>query len=274
MAANTKIDWGKARRDFEMNGMSANGIATKYGVSTTAVLGHKKKEGWSRAQVVADLPAETIVESFAPPQTVPLTEIPGAASKARIAELERQLYEAEQTVKAQQAELDKHRPTLEWHVYQTPAEVREYLGEEKLRDIAGLELAEQNKARVKRGLAPYAYENAPEMYEAQIAKILDELLTRRTKFIDAGQRLRVVKMAARSPEGGWSIVQIPVEVQISNEAGQSGRRSGSSGTRAANWSCPTCASGSTAGGRRWSARTASSCSPATARRSALRPTRT
>ena len=55
----------------------------------------------------------------------------------------------------------------------------------------------------------------------EVDKILEELLSRRTKFVDANKRVRVVKMAARNGDG-WDIVQIPVEVQINNEAGQSG----------------------------------------------------
>ena len=217
--ADLKIDWAKARKDYEMAGMSTGQIAKKYGVSVSAIQVHRKNDGWTRE---TDVPAEAIVQGFAGPQTVQSSEIPSLAAAQRIAQLERQLYEADKLARAQARELEKHRPTLEWHVYQTPAEVREYLGEEKLRDIAGLQLAEQNRARVKRGLPPFSYETSPEMYEREIGKILEELLTRRTKFVDAGQRLRVVKMAARSAEGGWSIVQIPVEVQINNEAAQSG----------------------------------------------------
>jgi hypothetical protein len=215
-----KIDWAKARKDWEL-GMSVGQVAKKYSVTASAVLNHKKNDGWTR-DIPSDVPPEQVVQGFAGQQTVRIDEIPGLEARTRIAELERQLAEAERTNREQAVELQKHKPTLEWHVYQTPAEVREYLGEEKLRDIAGLELAEQNRMRVKRGLPPFSYESDPAMYEREIGKILEELLTRRTKYIDAGQRLRVVKMAARSPEGGWSIVQVPVEVQINNEAAQSG----------------------------------------------------
>ena len=217
-----KIDWAKARKDYEKAGLSANAVAKKYGVTYQSVRNHKNTDGWVRTEPTDP---ETIVEGFAPQQIISTADIPSLEARRRIIELERQLYEADQLAKKQALELQKHKPTLEWHVYQTPAEARVYLGEEKLRDIAGLELAEQNRARVKRGLPPFSYETSPEMYEEKIHKILEDLLTRRTKFIDAGQRLRVVKMAAPSAEFGWdmpSILQIGVEVQINNEAAQSG----------------------------------------------------
>lgn len=216
-----KIDWAKARRDWETKGMSTGQVASKYRVSASAVLQHKKKDGWTREQT-ADIPAETIVGSFAPQQTVTVDDVPGLKVQARVAELEQELAEADRKIAEQQEELEKHRPTHEWHVYRTPQELREYLGEAKLQDIAGLELAELNKERIRRGLTAYSYQSDPDMYERQIKKILDDILSRRTKFVDANVRLRVVKMAARTADGGWSIVQIPVEVQINNEAGQSG----------------------------------------------------
>jgi transposase-like protein len=219
--AYTKIDWAKARRDFELAGMSVGKIAQKYGVTASAVLHHKKQDGWTRDEAPAD--PETISAGFSPEQTIPVGEVVGAAARQRIAELERQLAEAEKENREQRAELEKHRPTVEWHVYRTTDQVRDFFGEDRLRDIAGLELAAQNKERVKRGLPPFTYQSDPDLYERQIARILKEMLDRRTKWVDANKRVRVVKMAGRNADGsGWNAVQIPVEVQINNEAGQSG----------------------------------------------------
>ena len=216
-----KIDWAKARKDYEKMGMSTGQVAAKYRVSASAVLQHKKADGWTREQI-GEVPAETIVQSFSPAQTVQTRDVPGLEAKTRVAELEKQLYEAESRIREQQAELEKHRPTHEWQVYQTPQEVREFFGEQKLQDIAGLELAEMNRERIRRGLSPFSYQSDPELYEQQIAKILEEMLARRTKWVDANKRVRVVKMAARAADGGWNTIQVPVEVQINNEAGQSG----------------------------------------------------
>jgi len=184
-----KIEWAKARRDYEKQGMSLAAIARKHGVSVTSVQGHKKSEGWNREQIVDDLPAETVASSFAPEQTIPVEAAPGLRVQQRIAQLEAELAEARRRVVAQEAELEKHRPTVEWHVYTTPEQVRQFFGEEKMKEIAGLALAEQNKARVKRGLPPFDYEHNPEMHEREIVRIVDELLARRTRFIDANQRL-------------------------------------------------------------------------------------
>ena len=214
-----KIDWAKARKDFEKAGLSVRQIADKYGVTVSAVAGHKKNDGWVRVE--ADQP-ETIVASFAGPQTIQQADIPGLEARKRIAALEAELVEAEKRLGEQAKELEKHRPSVDWHVYTTPEEVREHFGEDRLQDIAGLELAEQNRQRVKRGLTPFDYEHNQAMYEKVIVRVLDEMLARRTKYINPQKRVRVVKMAARSNEGGWNIVQIPVEVQINNEAGQSG----------------------------------------------------
>ncbi|HUX14934.1 MAG TPA: hypothetical protein VMW52_00590, partial [Phycisphaerae bacterium] len=166
-----KIDWAKARKDFERTGMSTGQIASKYRVSASAVLQHKKADGWTREQTV-EVPADTVVGSFAPPQTVHVSEVPGLEAKTRIAELEKQLYEAEQQIREQREELDKHRPTYDWHIYESPQEVRDFFGEQKLKDVAGLELAEMNKERIRRGLPPFTYESDPGMYERQITKIL------------------------------------------------------------------------------------------------------
>jgi len=222
MTGHTKINWATARRNFEEQGMSLAAIARKHGVTATAVQNHKKAEGWTRSDIVADLPAETVNASFAPEQTAPAVEIPQLRQAQRIAELERQLAEAERKITSQTAELDKHRPTHEVHLYTSADEVRAFFGEERLYEIAGLALADQNKARVKRGLPPFDYEHNQGMYEREIAGILDELLARRTKWIDPNQRVRVVKMAHKQKDGSWSLRQIPVEVQIGNEAGQSG----------------------------------------------------
>lgn len=217
-----KIDWRAARRSFEKLGLSTAAVARKYGVSETSVMNHKRAEGWTREQVVEDLPAETVSSSFAETQTVSVEELPQVKEAQRIAELEAKLREAEERLAQQDAELDKHRPTFELKVYETPEQVREFFGEEKLQEIAGLNLADQSKARVKRGLPPLSYESNPEMIEKEISGTLKEMLTRRTKWIDRTKRCRVVKMAARNPDGTWRAVQVPVEVQLNNEAGQSG----------------------------------------------------
>jgi hypothetical protein len=214
----TGTNWLKARADYEQRGLSLQKVATAHGVSVNAVTYHKKKEGWSRDGAVPELPAEAVTASFTPEQRVKLTELPAAQEveyQRRIAELEEQLAEAERKAA-------EYRPTHEHHIYRSVDEVRTHFGEERLREIAALRLAQINRGRMSRGLPTFNYEDRPELYEQEIRAVLTEMLARRTQFVNPQQSLRVVKMALRGKDGEWSLRQIPVEVQISNEAGQSG----------------------------------------------------
>ena len=206
----TKIDWTKARADWEA-GLSCAKVAKLYGVSTGAVEGHRKKEAWVRQEPAGP---EAVVAGFAPEQTVRKDEALSEAQR-RIIELEARLSEAER-------EADRHRPTVNLPIYKTVAEVRRWVGEAKLADIAGLKLAQMNKDRMKYGLAPISYKDDPAAYEQEIDGILQELLDRRTRWVDPSSRLRTVKMARRRKDGSWFVFEVGVEQQLHNEAGQPG----------------------------------------------------
>ena len=214
----TGANWKRARADYELRGLSLAQVAKMHGMSANAVGYHKKKEGWSRDGAVSELPAETVVGSFAPEQRIPLPALPSAQEveyQQRIAELEEQLAEAERKAA-------EYRPTHEHRIYQSVDQVRAYFGEDRLQEIAALRLAQINRGRMTRGLPTFNYEDRPELYEQEIKAVLTEMLARRTQFVNPQQSLRVVKMALKGKDGEWSLRQIPVEVQISNEAGQSG----------------------------------------------------
>lgn len=205
------INWPHVQADWEA-GLGTAATARKWGISTTALDKHRKNEGWQR-QDPAD--PEAVVASFKPEQTVRIAEHPDAELARQIAVLEQQLAKARQ-------EVEEYRPTRVHHLYATPEEVREFFGEDKMREVAALKLATMNRGRISRGLPPIDYERNPELYEQEIRDFTRELLERRTKFVNLESNLRTVKMMRKMNDGTWRLHQIGVEFQLSNEEGQQG----------------------------------------------------
>jgi hypothetical protein len=132
-----------------------------------------------------------------------------ATEKDRIAALEAELAAAK-------AEAARYRPFVDVsnRMFSTVQDVRDYYGERKIRDIAGDELANINKTRLRQGLDRITYSDAE--WEQAIDEKAQEILGDRTRWVktDGGAR-RTLKMVR--PDG--SLTQIPVEDQINNQAG-------------------------------------------------------
>jgi hypothetical protein len=155
----------------------------------------------------------------------------------------RELLEENTALREQIVRLEKEKarldPMAQWPAWENVAQVREWLGDAHVRMIGEVELAAENKRRMKDGLPPM-YSSEPGEYERQVtaaseksvARMVDEQ-TRWTEGVAEGKhkKMRTFKMIAptrrcdRHDEGTVALCyrhgtmrQIPVELQINNGA--------------------------------------------------------
>ena len=206
-----------ARDLYENKGYSQRRVADATGVSIGTIRNWSKKDGWVKG--VED-DAVTVAESFAPEQVVELPPgSPAALSVAaddRVAELQRRLEEAQQRID-DMAESASTFKTID--LYDTPEQVEDFFGADRINDMVVSEFGQMNLARAKRGL-PYVDPEkvAPETYRQVKQRILQEFVDRRTKWVDPNFSLRSVKMW--NPAG--FMAQIPIEDHFNNEKGVRG----------------------------------------------------
>lgn len=204
--------WAEAQEWYEKEGASLNAVAKRLGVAVSTVRAHRDRDEWGPKGIRADSVAETVQAGFAPEQVHRLSE--DEAMRLEVERLRSEL--AEETAKREEAEaqFEKVRPDFPFKVYRSEAEVREFFGD-KLWDIAA---RNQNRERKQDGFAPIEFEQHDPRLKPAVDALVKELLSRTSKF--AGQRnLRVVKMYR--PWDGH-LVEVGVEPQMSNEAGQPG----------------------------------------------------
>jgi len=195
-----------ARQLWE-SGKSKAAIARTLDVSVNTIRSWSKKDQWSEPQISVP---EGIVEAFeGRTETV-------AEDDPRLAELRRQLEE--ERARSKKLEEDAS-STKEVHVYTTPEEVVDWFGEQAIRDRVDREFGSMNIERARQGLPPLDPETvAPEIYREIRRKLLQDLLDRRTKWVDPGAKLRVMKVV--HPNG--NLVELGVEDQFNNEKGMAG----------------------------------------------------
>lgn len=204
--------WRNARKMWEEDGESLSSIAKKYGISVTTVQNHKRDDGWSRDdQPAPETPVEELVAGFKTEQTAPIHTNEQVLLAQRVAQLEAELAEAKEQV-------EQYRPTADVTMYTTPEEVEQVFGKAKLDDLAAMAVKDINVERIRQGLRPFDAESDPALIKPYRDRLIKEFLDRRTKWISPRARQRVVKMV--HPNG--HVVQIPVEQQLENEAGQAG----------------------------------------------------
>ena len=212
-----------AKRLYE-SGKSQSATAREVGVATSTIRNWREADGWVQGAAVDT--AEAVIESFAPEQTIPAEDVlPDEALRMvvgedRVAQLERALTE-EQARAAQLERLADAASTVKTvDVYDNVHEVEDFFGPEKIKDMIETELGATNVIRARRGLTPYDLQNLdPKMWEETKARILQDYLDRRTKWVDWSEaKLRVVKMW--NPVG--FMAQIPVEDHFNNEKGVRG----------------------------------------------------
>ena len=162
-------------------------------------------------------PGETVAEAVVPVETD--EEI--ARLDAENARLKAELAEAK-------ADAEQWKPTVDiedW-LFDTPDDVNARFDSAALKDIAGAELAQINKERLKRGFLPVDYDE--DEWDAEIERAKIDLVADRTRWVpDKGPLQRVLKMVFPTKDTcvkqpcykHGSLRQIPVEDQINNQAG-------------------------------------------------------
>ena len=196
--------WEQIRAEWE-HGAAKAALARKYELTVSAIDYHQKKDGWVRDVDVVDEIAGVDHSG-----DVVVAETP-AAEAAKIAELEAKLAEAE----AKAAAFD---PTAPVEVPSTPEGWVEYLGEDKINELVEASLASENVTRYRKGLPPLDIHTNPELKKQKIKELLAKREAAKSKHMAPQYFVRTVKVVKKN----GTLVQIPVEVQINNEAGQPG----------------------------------------------------
>jgi len=205
--------------DLYSKGESLAGIARAVGVSVTAVRKHRDDDGWVRELDTA----EAVVQAFKPEQTQPVSELMGVLSEEivasmaadeRIAELERRLAEEQARASLLAERVEDQSSVKEVHLYENPQQVEEYYGSQRIEDMVSKEFGRLNIERLKQGLERIDPKSFPEEYAAARERILQEFVSRRTKWVDPSANVRVVKMWNPHTKTMW---QCPVEDQFNNE---------------------------------------------------------
>lgn len=204
----TAAEKQRARALYEIEGWTIDQIVSEIGANKGTVLNWKKRNKWGirGGGVSSEEETQAIQESDT------------------IVEYERIIAELRAANEAQAARLADQDPNLYLNLYTTEAEVVKYyedhIGPRALRDSAMSKLNDENNKRYKQGLEklPVDEEAVKSMIQQITAQRLRQRTIHRGKF-----RQRVLKMA-RKYEGypEWRLIQVPVEGQIENEAGQAG----------------------------------------------------
>lgn len=158
--------------------------------------------------------AETVISGFGEEMREDVTE--RIRLESALDEMAARLAEAERENASLKERVEDLRPTADVALYSTLAEVEEVWGG-RLEEVVELRLGEINKVRIRQGLLPWDFQRSPDILERTKREVMVELLSRRTKFAEENPTIRVVKMVFNG-----NLVQVPLELQINNEAGQQG----------------------------------------------------
>jgi hypothetical protein len=189
--------WEMVRTAYEAGEVQTE-IAEKFDVSVGSIQGHAKKDGWVKADGTvsgADAVLSELNDELA----------------ARVAELEAQVADVE-------AEAERLSPSVKLKLPTTAQEVLDSHGDDVFRELTLLKIAGENMARFQKGLPPLDFTNNPEIVDAKMLEYAEKVAAQRKKPPSEIYRQRVVKVKKLN----GNLVQIPVEEQISNEAGQAG----------------------------------------------------
>lgn len=206
--ASTKLSeelWADLEAAYR-GGAKVTDLAEKYGVSTQAIYKRRTAGKWEREIPDEERPVEDEVKYDPEELAVQLVE-----AEAKIAAMQEKLDAAE-------AEAEALSPYKHVDLPRTAQDVLEFHGMETMREMAYEHIAFENMARAQRGLPAFDYRANPQIIEDKIQQLAQHQAERRNRPPSEIFRQRVVKMV--KPNG--TIVQWPVEEQISNEAGQAG----------------------------------------------------
>ena len=202
----------EAQARFE-DGETQASLARRFGVSTRTIVYHRDRKGWVRGGT-----PEPDIDTLGDPADF-IPEDPDIVEEdvrdAEITRLRAQLDQAEARI--HEAETSA-RGIIERPVYHDADEVINLLGATTLRETAMQQLARESMKRRREGMPGWDISTESAAVEQRLREIAEQLVQERTKWVREQHQVRVVKMV--TPEG--NIVQVPVEEQINNEAGQQG----------------------------------------------------
>lgn len=221
------------RMDWE-SGMSINKVSKKWDVSPPTVTKYRDRQGWTRKdetpEPVVSVDPEPETETVAAPATFerpfvddqfdnsPVPPEPDTQLRDMLAEQEAKVARLEKELAEKTAEAERLDPKAHVATYTTPDEVLAAFGEAQLEEMVDQELAQENLDRYKKGLPQYDFSTQPHLKEQVKRRLLQEALDNRTKHVTGTHNVRNLKMVR--PDG--NLVQVPVEEQTDNEAGQQG----------------------------------------------------
>lgn len=200
----------RARGLYELEGYTLDQIATELGCTKPTVINWKKRNKWGIRG--SGLSTEEAAEAI--------------KGSDNVQEMEVLIAELRAANEAMQKELAEKDPNLYHNLYEDEAGVIQYFeahyGPRSLRDAALVELGADNRARQKLGLDRIDYSQDEDLMASTIAKIARKRLAQRTAH-RGRYKQRTLKMARRyEGKEGWHLIQVGMEAQIENEAGQAG----------------------------------------------------
>jgi hypothetical protein len=236
----TDAEWDQIRYDFEVEGLGPAPLEKKYGVKNTALSYRRKRDAWAkRGSLHPEEHHEAV--TFGMPPDVSETRDPVSATsnastpppdlhhrfdtekvpydaeaQARLEALEARNAELEAQLSLAEAEAEKHNPRVDVPDLDTPERYREMIPADVLKAQAEEQLAAENIARHRQGMPSLEWSDAH--IERTITEMIERRIRQRTSFVRSNDSMRVLKMV--KPNG--TLTQVPVEVQINNEAGQQG----------------------------------------------------
>ncbi len=231
--------WATVRESYEA-GVGPAELSRRFDVSVTAVANHKKKGNWSVKQgeqvppPEPELPKLSEVAVEMPVAGDPATsdatvwDAKGFSEKPSddevVDDLNARIKELEEQVAFAEAEAERLSPVTTHVIPSTAAEVLDTVGVDVMRELALARLGKENIQRFRDGKPPLDYNDNPELLESKVNELAQKLADARKRPINLLYRQRTLKMkkppTEHQPNG--MLVQVAVEEQINNEAGQAG----------------------------------------------------
>lgn len=226
----TDAQWAEIRQVWETTVGTKNGkardLGAEYEIHPNTIQMRARREGWHN-------PEDGEEEAIAEIREAVAEVAPDWMDTEAKSQMERRILELERELAASNAKVEQLRPDTDVYerLFDSVEDVIEWLGEDKITEIAMSEMADVNRQRVRRGhpgLTKEEMQPTAEQIQAEARKILAE----RRSGVGGPPYRRVIKMVKPVYDGcaGYdqytntplacyrhgSLVQIPMEAQVNN----------------------------------------------------------